>query len=160
MGRVSQGYLQLPPLLCLVMWLPSHRAPPVLCRMSSVSLGVTLFPLAFVLLFSLLALGSFWALWPEGIEPQRGASSFVSPKVTSSGCWSSPCGEPRRSVVSEGGVSIIGVLLVPAVTIGTVCASTVPMVIWAGCSGLVCVAVLVVWSLVADAAASMDALAP
>jgi hypothetical protein len=149
--------VHLPPLLCLVMWLPSHRAPSLLCRSSSVSLGVTLFFLAFVLLFGLLALRSFWALWPEGIEPQRGAFSFVSPEYASSGCWSSPCVEPRGSVVSEGDVGIIGILLVSAVPVR---ASTVPMVVWAGGSDLICVALPVLCSLVAAAAASMDDLAP
>ena len=59
--------------------------------------------------------------------------------------------------MSEGGVSIIGALLVSAVTVR---ASTVPMVIWAWGSDLVFVAVPVLCSLVAAAAASMDALAP
>ncbi len=156
MGRVSQGLVQLPPLLCLVMWLSSHRAPSVLCRSSSVSLGVTLFSLACVRLYGLLTLRSSWALLPERIEPQRGASSFVSPRFASSSYWSSPCDEPRRSVVSEGSVGSIGILLVSAVLVR---ASTVSMVVWVGGSDLVCIAVPVLCSLVAAAAASMDALA-
>ena len=58
--------------------------------------------------------------------------------------------------MSEGGVDSIGVLLVSAVPVR---ASTVPMVVWVGGSDLVCVAVLVLCSLVAAVAASMDALA-
>ena len=80
----------------------------------------------------------------------------MSPRLASSGCWSSYCAEPRRSVVSEGGVGSIGVLLASAVPAH---ASTVPMVVWVGGSDLVCVAVPVLCSLVAANVVSMDALA-
>ena len=59
-------------------------------------------------------------------------------------------------MVSGSGVGSIGVWLVSAVPTR---ASTVPMVVWAGVSGLVCVAVLGLCSLVAAVAASVDALA-
>ena len=58
--------------------------------------------------------------------------------------------------MSGSGVGSIGVWLVSAVTAR---ASTVPMVVWARVSDLVCIAVPVLCSLVAAAADSMDALA-
>jgi hypothetical protein len=95
-------------------------------------------------------------LSPERVEPKRGASSFTSPKFASSGDWSSPCAESGRSVVSEDGVGSIGVWLFSAVPVR---ASTVPMLVWAGGSALVCVAVPSLCSLVAVVVASVDALA-
>ncbi len=59
-------------------------------------------------------------------------------------------------MVSEGCVGSIGVRLVSAVPVR---ASVVPLVVWAGVSDLVCVAVPGLCSLVAVVAASTDALA-
>ena len=59
-------------------------------------------------------------------------------------------------MVSEGGVGSIRIWLVSAVSVR---AFFFPMVVWAGGSDPVCIAVPGLWSLVTDVATSMDALA-
>ena len=132
--------------LCLVRWLPSHRAPVVLCFPSFLVLGVAFCALAGValarvfLIFLEFASSSGYVsmrdLLPKRLEPSRRASSFVSSRSTTSCCWSSSCAEFGRHVVPEGGVGSCHVLVV------SICASAVPMVVYAGGPERVCVVML------------------